>query len=105
MANAVKGLSFSPGYITQTDDGGNQTRYSIANVLRALDIPTGLTYSQVQAVTALSNLVAVLIRTLISRDVLDESFLEGCEYTLESITEAIEQMGGDYGEPDISVVE
>lgn len=102
---AIEDMAFSSGYITLTRTGDNRTRYAIADVLRALDIPTGLTYSQVQAVTALANLVAILIRTLISRDVLDESFLEGGEYTLESITEAIEQMGGDYGEPDLSVEE
>jgi hypothetical protein len=103
MSNNVKHISFSPGYITITDESGSGTRYAVANILRALDIPTGLTYTQVQAVTALSNILAVLIRTLVARDILDESFLEDGEYTLESLTEAIEQMGGDYGDPDISV--
>ena len=103
MGNPLAGLAFEPGNIILIDTAGNRTRQDIASILRALDIPTGLTYSQVQAVTALANLVAVLIRTLIARDVLDDAFLEGGEYTLESLTEAIEQMGGDYGEPDISV--
>jgi len=105
MAINTKALTFEAGYITVTEPNGSRTRYPIADMLRAADIPTGLTYSQVQAVTALANLVAVLIRTLISRNVLDESFLEDGDYTLESLTEAIEQMGGDYGDPDISVEE
>jgi len=96
-------LEFEAGYIYTTDQSGNRTRHSIAAMLRAADIPTGLTYSQVQAVTALANIIAVVIRTLIQRDILDDNFLEEGEYTLESMTEAIEQMGGDYGDPDISV--
>jgi len=92
-----------PGYIIVEIDG-KKTQHSIARVLRAADIPS-LTYVQVQAITALANLTAVLIRTLISRDILDDSFLEDGEYSLESITEALEEMGGDYGDPDISVTE
>jgi len=102
MGNAVKGLSFSPGFITLTDDGGNRTKYPIADVLRALDIPTGLTYTQVPAVKALANVNAILIRTLIDRQVLDESFLENNDIDLDHIIYAIEQMGGDYGDPDLS---
>ena len=100
---AVKDIAFTAGYITVTRDDGPPTQYSIADVLRALDIPTGLTYSQVGAITTLANLMVVLIRTLIARDVLDESFLEDGEYDLNSIVEAIDEMGGDYVKPDLSV--
>ena len=100
---ALQDIAFSSGYITITREGGNQTKYPIADVLRALDIPTGLTYAQVGAITTLANLVVVLIRTLIGRQVLDESFLEDGEYDLTAIVQSIEDMGGDYGEPDISV--
>ena len=62
-----------------------------------------LTYAQVGAVTSLANLVAVLIRTLIDRQVLDESFLENDDYDLDAIIQSIEAMGGAYHEPDISV--
>jgi hypothetical protein len=103
MANPLAGVSFSPGFITLTDIGGNKTAYPIADVLRALDIPTGLTYEQVGAITTLANLVAVLIRTLIDRQVLNESFMEEDDYDLDAIVQSIEDMGGDYGEPDISV--
>ena len=101
---AIENIVFEAGFITLVrTGGGNTTRYAVADILRALDIPTGLTQTQVGAITTLANLVAVLIRTLINRDVLDDAFLEGGEYNLESITEAIEEMGGDYAEPDISV--
>ncbi len=100
---AVKDIAFSSGYITVTHESGVPRRYPIAKVLRALDIPIGLTYAQVGAIKTLANLTAVLIRTLIARDYLDDDFLEKGEYNLESITESIEEMGGDYKEPDISV--
>jgi len=103
MAEGVKGLTREPGYLVLTDDRGRQTRYSIASLLRAADIPTGLTYSQVQAVTTLANLIVVLIRTLIARDVLDEQFLEDGDYDLAAIVQTIEDMGGDFGEPDLTV--
>jgi len=43
MAQNVAGLEFTPGYITLTDGGGRRTQYAVANILRALDIPVGLT--------------------------------------------------------------
>ena len=67
---------FEAGFITVTYENGTRTKFPIADVLRAGDIPTGLTATQVSGITTLANLVAVLIRTLIDRQVLDESFLE-----------------------------
>jgi hypothetical protein len=102
LENAVS-LTIVPGYIITVDANGKQVmRYPIASVLRAADIPS-LTYTQVQAITALANLTVVLIRTLIDRQILDESFLEKDEYNLDDIIESIENMGGDFGEPDITV--
>ena len=100
---AVKDILFTPGYMTLIRDDGPPTRYAIANILRVLDIPTGLTYTQVGAITTLANLVVVLIRTLINRDVLGEQFLEEGEYDLATIVKTIEDMGGDFGEPDLTV--
>lgn len=100
---AVKDIAFSSGYITITRESGAPTQYPIAAVLRALDIPKGLTYAQVGAITTLANLVVVLIRTLIDRQILDEAFLENDDLDLDAIIESIENMGGDYGEPDIEV--
>ena len=103
MASGTENVELTPGFITTTDSHGRKTSHAIADVLRAADIPTGLTYSQVGAITTLANLVVILIRTLIDRDVLDEKFLESGDFNLESITEAIALMGGDYQKPDISV--
>jgi len=94
---------YMPGYVVETDQSGNSTKRAIADMLRSADIPTGLTYEQVSAVTTLANLFAVLVRTLIDRGVLDESFMEGSEYSLDDLIEAVESLGGAYHEPDISV--
>jgi hypothetical protein len=90
-----------PGYIIVEIDG-QKTQYPIAAILRAADIPA-LTYAQVGAIKTLANLVVVLIRTLIARDVLDEQFMEDGEYDLEAIVQTIEGMGGDFIEPDLTV--
>ncbi len=92
---------FEPGYIITTDDGGRRVRHAIAPVLRAADIPTGLTYSQVASISALANLVVILIRTLIDRGILNESFLENDDMDLDHIIAAIEAMGGSYGDPGL----
>ena len=100
--NAVS-ITLEPGFIVTRDSNGKGImRYPIASVLRAGDIPS-LTYEQVQAITSLANLVAVLIRTLIDRGILDEQFMEDGDYDLNAIVQVIEDMGGDYAEPDISV--
>lgn len=100
---AIKNITFEPGYMVLTREEGGSTRYPVADILRALDIPAGLTYQQVSAITTLANLVAVLVRTLIDKQVLDESFLEKDEYSLDAVVQSIESMGGDYIEPDLSV--
>lgn len=101
---AVAQIEFEAGQLVTTDSYGRKTSHPIASVLRATDIPVGLTYSQVGAVKALANLVAVLIRTLINREVLDESFLEDGGLDLEAIIFTIEEMGGAYHDPDLTVV-
>ncbi len=101
----INEITFAPGYITLTRESGNKTRYAIADVLRALDIPAGLTHSQVTGIAILADLNVILIRTLINRGYLDQSFLEDGGFDLESLTEAIEGIGGDYEKPDISVPE
>ena len=97
----VTNIEFEAGAIILHRDAGPPTRYPIADVLRVLDIPTGLTYTQVSAVTALANLLVILIRTLIDKGVLNDVFLEEGDIDLETIVYAIEQMGGDYGDPDL----
>ena len=94
-------VEFESGYIVLTDVNGHKTRYPIADVLRAADIPA-ITYSQVAQITTLANLVVVLVRTLIDKGVLDESFLEDGGYNLDDLIETIKGMGGDYGDPDLT---
>ena len=97
----IRSISFEPGFIVVTEDSGQITRHNINRVLRALDIPTGLTYTQVASVSALANLVVILIRTLIDREVLNESFLEDDDIDLDHIIAAIEAMGGSYHDPGL----
>ena len=101
MPSVVTNVTFSAGYITLHKDGEPPVRHSIAAVLRALDIPTGLTFTQVASIKALANLIVILIRTLIDREVLNESFLEDDDYSLDALIEAIEAMGGSYHEPGL----
>ena len=102
MVENATALEFSAGFITLTDSHGRKTKYPIASVLRAADIPTGLTFTQITAISTLASLMAVLIKTLISRGILDESFMEKGDYNLDAVIEVIENMGADYANPDIT---
>lgn len=99
----IKELTLEPGFVVIRGDSGPSTRFPVSDMLRAEDVPTGLTYTQVTAITTLANLVATLIRTLIDRQVLDETFADskGMSYDLDHIIHSIEQMGGAYHNPDI----
>ena len=94
-------LYTEPGYLVIEEDG-RRSQLAISEILRAADIPA-LTYEQVGAIKTLANLIVVLIRTLIARDVLDEQFLEDGGYDLPAIIQTIEDMGGDFVEPDLTV--
>lgn len=98
----VKRIDFNAGNFVVTTDEGPPTVYPIADMLRAADIPS-LTYTQVAAISALSNLVVILVRALIAREVLDESFADslGMDWDLDHIIYAIEQMGGSYDVPSL----
>jgi len=94
-------LEFAAGYIYTTDQAGNRVKHSIANMLRAADIPTGLTYSQVQAITGLANILGVLIKELVEQEVIKPEFMDG--FDLGDIIEEIDNAGGSYTEPDIGI--
>lgn len=98
---SIENIEFEAGALVLHRDAGPPTRYPISEVIRLLDIPTGITYTQVAAITALANLIGVVIRTLIHEKVLSDNFLEKGDLDLETIIYAIEQMGGDYGDPDL----
>ena len=103
MPQTVKDISFENGFIKITYDQGGSKYLSMASGLKAADIPA-LTYSQVAAIKTLANLIAILIRTLIDRQVLNESFLEDDDFDLDALIATIEAMGGAYHEPSLSDV-
>ena len=90
-----------PGFIIVSRASGPPVKYPLADLLRAADIPIGLTYTQVQDLSVLANLLVVLIRTLIARDVIDEAFVDdaGMSLNLDALIESIEGQGGAYHEP------
>ena len=92
------------GFIVITHDNGIPNRFAIADVLRAADIPA-LTSEQVASIATLANLMVVLVRTLIEREILDESFADslGLGWDLDHIIYAIEQIGGSYSDPNLYV--
>ena len=103
----LKGIDLTePGFITISPDSGPPVKYPIADILRALDIPVGLTHTQVDGLRLLANLTAVLIRTLVEREILDETFADslGLDMDLDHLIYAVEQMGGTYHEPDLDDV-
>jgi len=104
----VKVITTEPGFLIIDTGSGPPRRMAIKNLLRADDIPVGLTHAQVAGVSLLANLVVVLIRTLISRGILDETFADGIgdmDWDLNHIIYAIEQLGGSYEVPHFDHVE
>ncbi|KKL16762.1 hypothetical protein LCGC14_2492340 [marine sediment metagenome] len=94
-------LSTEPGYLVIEEDG-RRSQLAIADILRAADIPV-ITYEKIKAVTALANMVADLTKKLIELGLLPAEFIGEGGYSLEGVIQSIESMGGDYGEPDLSV--
>lgn len=92
-----------PGYIILQRQSGPPVEYPLTDLITIGDIPTGLTHTQVAAISALANLIAILIRTLIERGILDETFADslGMDWDLEHIIFAIGEMGGTYENPDL----
>ncbi len=87
-----------PGYVV-IEINGQKTQYPLR--IRAADIPS-LNHVQVKAITTLANLVADLTKKLISAEVLDAEFTGEDGYDLEAIVQTIEDMGGNYAEPDLN---
>lgn len=85
---AVTDIAFASGYITITRDSGPPTKYPIANVLRALDIPD-LTIDSLTLLTTLAQIVMVLVKTLIEKDILDEELVSGfdMQYMIDTLTD------------------
>jgi hypothetical protein len=102
---SVKSITLVPGFLRIVDtDSGIPHDIAIKDILRAADIPVGLTHTQIKGISALANMHAILIRTLIDRQILDESFMENDDMSLDGMIQAIESMGGSYSDPDIDEV-
>ncbi len=99
----VTNVTTEAGFIVVTFENSSiPQRFAIADVLRAADIPA-LTSAQVATIKTVTNLIVILIRTLTKRGILDESFVDdqGMDWDLDHLIYAIEQMGGDYHEPQL----
>jgi len=108
MPEVVKGVDVSePGFITIATSSGPPTRYPVADLLRAADIPVGLTHTQVDGLRLLANLMAVLIRVMREEELIDEDFADsfGMGWDLAHIIYVLEQLGGSFENPDFNNVE
>jgi len=101
VAKNITNIVFEPGAIILHRDSGPPTKYLLTNIIRLLDIPLGIDQTQVVALKTLSNLIVVLIRTLIARGVLNESFLEDDDLSLNALIETVEAMDGSYSDPNL----
>ena len=86
----VKNISFEPGYIVVTFDSGPPKQYSIADFLRAAEIPD-LTINSLSLLTTLAQVVMVLTKTLIEKEILDESLVSGfdMQYVLDTLIDEL----------------
>lgn len=100
--NNLQNWSVTAGYVILTYDNNVTKSIPISDVLRAADIPA-LTSSNVASLKALANLIVILIRTLISRQIIDEDFADdaGLAWELDDLIEAIEDIGGSFHEPTL----
>ena len=92
MAN-VTNLTFEEGFIVVHRESGPDTRYALADVLRAADIPV-LTIESLTLLSTGMHLLMLLIKTLIDRDILDETWHDG--YDLQYIVEELENLGAEW---------
>lgn len=94
------------GYITIDRDSGPPVRIPLRDLLRNVDIPTGLTHAQVDGLRLLSNMVVILIRTLIDRGIIDENMGDNdSNWDLDTLIHSIESLGGSFDTPDMDNVE
>lgn len=82
----VKSITFGPSYIEVTDDSGNVRKHDLTNIVRAGDIPD-LTISSMSLLTTLAQVLAVVVKTLIDQDILDESLVDG--YDLQYVVDTL----------------
>ena len=93
----IKNISFEPGFIViETDQGGKGKKYSARDFLQAADIPD-LTINSLTLLTALANLVEVLVKTLIQDGVISDELVLGYDiaYLLETLKDELTTDIGD----------
>ena len=107
MPDILKSLTYRKGFITIDRGSGPPADIAIADILRAADIPVGLTHAQVDGIRLIANLMAIFLRALIAKDILGEDLTDdlGMDWDLEHIIYALESLGGTYHEPDLDNVE
>jgi len=84
---AVEKIELEPGFLTITSDGGRKHQIAITDVLRAVDVPD-LNIDSLTLLTNLAQVVMVLVKTLVEKEVLDEELVDG--YDLQYVLETLE---------------
>ncbi|KKL91820.1 hypothetical protein LCGC14_1890890 [marine sediment metagenome] len=99
MPQFVKDFQIESGNLIVQFDSGPPKRIPVLNFLPALN------YEQVDAIKTLTNLVVVLVRTLIEKGIVtDELFMEDeAIVDLDHLIYVFEKIGGSYHTPDLSV--
>ena len=82
-----------PGFITLRKASGPPERYPISELIRSADVPN-LTISSLSLLTELADILSVIVKTLIDRDILDEDFYDG--HDLNSLVERLEALNADW---------
>ena len=103
----TRGITVEPGFLVIDHGSGPPVAHPISEVLRAADIPVGLTHTQVDGIRLLANMVAIIIRVMQREKILNEDFTDdaGMTWDLDHIIYALEQLGGSFAEPDLDHVE
>jgi len=108
---AIKGTitEVQDGYLVIDRGSGPPVRYDMTTTLLesgASAIGTGITSSQVTGVKYLANLIAVILRVLKAKDIIDDDFSDGeLAFSLDDIEYILGELGGSYVDPDFNEVE
>lgn len=90
---AIKTIAFEPGFIVITEEGGCRTRHPVTTILRALDIPA-LVISRLPPVTALANILIIVLRALLETDVISQGLSD--EYDLDFLIAALSTLEAEW---------
>lgn len=85
---SIKSIAIVPGHLEITDDSGQKHLTKIAELVRAADLPT-FTIDNLNLLTTLAQIVAVVVQTLVERELLEEELIDG--YDLSYVYETLEE--------------